>query len=133
LSTSGKGDEMSRRGPNERMPGRSLLPVEYQGELVALASADRFHIVAPSLAARAAGDAELRFVAYMCLCVREISLGNVYGPFSSALAERWARAALVDEAALAQAPEAHDAELAALWRVPLEQLKRAREDARSGE
>ena len=72
----------------------SLVPIEYRGELVALASRDRFHIIAPWLAARAPGDPELRFVAFMCLCYAQVASGAIPGPFTSELAERWARSAL---------------------------------------
>lgn len=44
------------------------MPVEYRGELVALVSGERFHIVSARLAERPPGDAELRFVALMCAC-----------------------------------------------------------------
>jgi len=71
-----------------------LEPVEYEGELVALVSADRAHIVSPRLLVRPAGDPKLRFVAYMCLFgTNELSAGR---GFDSRAAEAWARAALLD-------------------------------------
>jgi hypothetical protein len=48
----------------------ALVPVEYRGQLVALVSARRIHIIAPWLLERPPGDPELRFVAYMCLLRR---------------------------------------------------------------
>src|SRR4051794_22041072 len=42
-----------------------LVPIEYRGQLVALVSIRRIHIIAPWLLARPSGDPELRFVAYM--------------------------------------------------------------------
>jgi hypothetical protein len=107
----------------------SLVPVEYLGDLVALVSARRFHIVAPWLADRPAGDPDLRFVAYMCACYAEITAGRLPGPFTSAAAERWARGALVDQLALEQ-DGASDEELAARWSVPVAQIRIARWELR---
>ena len=71
-----------------------LEPVEYQGELVALVSAERVHIVSPRLLERPAGDPDLRVVAYMCLFgASELSAGR---GVDSHAAEAWARAALAD-------------------------------------
>src|SRR5690349_21636559 len=71
-----------------------LVPIEYDGELVALVSAERVHIISPRLAARPAGDPELRFVAYMCLCCGEVLRGNLPGPYTQELGELWARQAV---------------------------------------
>jgi hypothetical protein len=71
-----------------------LEPVEYEGELVALVSAHRVHIVSPRLLERPGGDPDLRFVAYMCLFgATELSAGR---EFDSHAAEAWARTALTD-------------------------------------
>ena len=71
-----------------------LEPIEFEGELVALVSPDRVHIVSPRLLERPAGDPDLRFVAYMCLyATSKLSAGR---EFDSRDAEAWARAALVD-------------------------------------
>lgn len=104
-----------------------LVPIEYRGELVALASRRRFHIVAPWLAAKARGDPDLRFVAYMCLCYAEVAAGRLSAPFSSELAERWSRFALLDPSELAAASES-DEELALRWNVPVDQVRMARSD-----
>ena len=70
-----------------------LEPIEYCGELVALVSADRVHIVAPWLAERPVGDPDLGFVAFMCAFgCREISAGR---SVDSIAAESWARQAIV--------------------------------------
>src|SRR3954447_25350222 len=71
-----------------------LVPIEYQGQLVALVSAQRIHIIAPWLATRPAGDPELRFVAYMCLCCGEVLRGQLPGPYTQELGELWAREAV---------------------------------------
>ena len=71
-----------------------LEPVEYEGELAALVSADRVHIVSPRLLERPAGDPDLRLVAYMCLFgASELNAGR---EFDSQVAEAWARAVLMD-------------------------------------
>jgi hypothetical protein len=71
-----------------------LVPIEYDGELVALVSAERVHIISPRLATRPAGDPDLRFVAYMCLCCGEVLRGQLPGPYTQELGELWAREAL---------------------------------------
>jgi hypothetical protein len=71
-----------------------LVPIEYSGELVALVSARRVHIVAPWLLECPAGDPELRFVAYMCLCCGEVLNGRLPGPYTVELGEQWARRAV---------------------------------------
>jgi hypothetical protein len=71
-----------------------VVPIEYQGELVALVSAERVHIISPRLATRPAGDPDLRFVAYMCLCCGEVLRGRLPGPYTQDLGELWARQAL---------------------------------------
>lgn len=101
------------------------MPIEYRGELVALASARRFYIVAPWLAATEAGDPDLRFVAHMCLCYSEVAAGRLSAPFSSKLAERWSRLALIDPEQLADATEG-DEELARRWNVPVDEVRLAR-------
>jgi hypothetical protein len=72
-----------------------LIPVEYRGELVALPSRERVHIVSPWLSERPSGDPDLRFVASMCACWGEVLNGRLSGPMSNKLAERWAREALI--------------------------------------
>lgn len=71
-----------------------LVPIEYEGQLVALVSMRRIHIVAPWLATRPAGDPELRLVVFMCLYCAEILHGRLPGPYASGTAETWARFAL---------------------------------------
>ena len=56
-----------------------LEPIEYRGELVVLVGADRFHLIAPRLLACPAGDAELRFVTFMCVLLAS-HRGRVDGP-----------------------------------------------------
>src|SRR4051794_21896222 len=82
-----------------------LVPIEYRGQLVALVSSRRVHIIAPWLATRPAGDPELRFVAFMALCCNEVLQGRLPGPYTNELGERWAHRALV----LAGSPAAESA------------------------
>jgi hypothetical protein len=108
----------------------ALVPIEYAGQLVALVSTRRIHIVAPWLRTRPAGDPELRFVAYMCLCCGEVLNGRLPGPFSAELAEAWARCALIEDDDVAT-DAAGDAELAKRLRVPVEQIALVRAAAAS--
>jgi hypothetical protein len=71
-----------------------LVPIEYHGQLVALVSTRRIHVIAPWLLASPAGDPDLRFVAYMCICCAEVLNGRLAGPYTEELGVRWARAAL---------------------------------------
>jgi hypothetical protein len=100
-----------------------LVPVEYAGELVALVSPERVHIIAPWLLDRPAGDPDLRFVAFICACCGEVLNGRLPGPFTSELGETWARIALIDTTELTALD---DADAAAILNVPVEQLQRAR-------
>jgi hypothetical protein len=103
-----------------------LVPVEYRGELVALVSRERIHIVSPWLRERPVGDPDLRFVAYMCMCCGEVLNGRLSGPFSNELAEQWARLALIDPAALTALSAMPDAEASRALNVPVGQLSVAR-------
>jgi len=81
----------------------TLVPIEYYGELVALVSPRRVHIISPRLRAAAVGDRDLMFVALMCACCSEVLAGNLPGPYTDALGETWARRALA-----VSAPYRHD-------------------------
>jgi hypothetical protein len=59
--------------------------IVYGGRLVALAGPRRCYFLTDDLQ-----PAEVRFVAAMCLCSREVREGRLPGPFTSELAERWA-------------------------------------------
>jgi hypothetical protein len=103
-----------------------LVPVEYRGELVALVSRERVHLISPRMRTLQTGDPELRFVAYMCAYCGEVLNGRLPGPLTSELAERWARAALIAPPALAALGTSSDAEAADALNVPLEQIRVAR-------
>jgi hypothetical protein len=103
-----------------------LVPVEYRGELVALVSRERAHIISPWLLERPAGDPDLRFVAFMCACGWEVLNGRVGGPFTSELAEQWARLALIAADELEALDALTDTEAAAALNVPADQVRAAR-------
>jgi hypothetical protein len=106
-----------------------MVPVEYRGELVALVSARRVHIVAPWLLARPSGDPDLRFVAFMCAYAAQVMTGAIREPFSSELAETWARRALLDNHVVAELDALDDADAARSLNVPVEQIRSARQVA----
>jgi hypothetical protein len=106
-----------------------LVPIEYRGELVALVSRDRVHIVSPWLLNRPAGDPDLRFVTFMCACCGEVLNGRLLYPFTSELAERWARSALIAPDELALLHGVSDREAASALNVPPEQLHEARSES----
>ena len=97
-----------------------LEPVEYRGELVALVSAERVHIVAPWLLERPAGDPDLRFVAFMC-AFASIELG-AQRPCDAHAAEAWARRALIDIGCVDTRAGLAIGDVARVMRVPEEQL-----------
>ncbi len=107
-----------------------LVPVEYRGQLVALVSRERIHIIAPWLLERPPGDPELRFIAFMCLYFGEVLNGQLPGPPSSSLAEQWARQALIPDADLAALRRCTDAQIATALNAPLEQIQHARRAGR---
>jgi hypothetical protein len=103
-----------------------VIPVEYRGELVALVSRERIHIISPRLSERPTGDPELRFVGYMCACYVEALNGRLPGDITSDIAERWARAALLGPDALRAVAERADIDAARALNVPLAQLRAPR-------
>jgi hypothetical protein len=93
--------------------------VYYGGDIVAVVGKRRFWLIDDKLDAATAW-----FVSVMCLCKREVDEGRIEGPFTSELAERWARLILI-------APRANnvalsDADLARELGVPAEQVTPAR-------
>lgn len=72
----------------------TLVPIEYRGELVALVSPTRIHIVSPRLRACPPEDHDFRFVTFMCLCCGEALNGRLPGPYSNDIGEMWAERAM---------------------------------------
>ena len=103
-----------------------LVPVEYRGELVALASRERFHIVSPRLAARPAGDPELRFIAMMCACWGSAIEYGWSSRITSAAIEEITRRVLITGESLTGVSRLTDQRAAEALNVPVEQLRLAR-------
>lgn len=61
-------------------------PIVCDGRLVALAAPARCYFLAADLTAE-----QFRVASAMCLCSREVRAGRLEGPFTTELAERWAR------------------------------------------
>ena len=71
-----------------RMQVPDLQPVERDGELIALVSRDRVHIVSPRLFGLPAGDRELSHAAYTALlCSLELAAGH---EIDAVAAAQWA-------------------------------------------
>jgi hypothetical protein len=66
-----------------------LHPIVCNGLLAAVAGHHRCYFLTDELT-----DEQLRLVAAMCLCSREVRAGRLERPFTPELAERWARAFL---------------------------------------
>jgi hypothetical protein len=66
--------------------GEHTHPIVIDGRFVALAGPARCHLLVDDLS-----DDELQRVAAMCMCSREVRAGRLDGPFTSELAEQWAR------------------------------------------
>ncbi|WP_028065596.1 hypothetical protein [Solirubrobacter soli] len=77
----------------------TLVPIEYHGELVALVSLRRTHIISPRLLSAQVGDKDLQFVALMCACCAEVLAGGIPGPYTDALGAEWAERVLRASAA----------------------------------
>jgi hypothetical protein len=103
-----------------------LVPIEYRGELVALVSRERVHLVSPRMRTLQAGDPELRFVAYMCAYCGEVLNGRLPGPLTNEMAEQWARAALIAPSELAGLSACSDSEAGQALNVPPDQVRVAR-------
>jgi hypothetical protein len=99
------------------MSGRSELII-YRGRIVAIAGPRRVQFV------DGLDPIDLRFVAAMALCKREVDEGRIAGPFTSELAARWARLMLVGPHNAAK--ELSDHELAERIDVPEDQVVLAR-------
>ena len=61
-------------------------PIVCDGRLAALAGRERCYFLTDDLT-----DRQFQLVAAMCLCSREVRAGRLEGPFTTELAERWAR------------------------------------------
>ena len=103
-----------------------IVPVVYEGELVAAVSQARVHILAPWLLGRRVGDPELRFVAMMCAYAGQVLGGALPGPYRDDIAEEWARAALIGDEDLSSVDALVSEAAASVLAVPIGQLRAAR-------
>ena len=71
-----------------------LRPVIWNGELVALAGRERFHILAPRLLVDDAPTTELTYVVLLCLYHRQVLTGALPPCPEPNVAERWANTLL---------------------------------------
>jgi hypothetical protein len=60
--------------------------IVFDGRLVALAAPNRCYFLTDELTAE-----QFQLAAVMCLCSREVRAGRLEGPFTTELAEMWAR------------------------------------------
>jgi hypothetical protein len=100
----------------------------YHGWPLALAAPDRVHFH-PALAALAEldeSDPLVRFACALAVHAFEIDTGLIEGPFDQARAERYARELLMPADDFAPLVALADAELAALFGVPVEQVRARR-------
>ena len=74
----------------------TLQPINYQGRLVACATAQRW-ILCGELDARPPGDPERTFVIYMCAYAGAVLRGQLPGPYTDHRARAYARAALIPD------------------------------------
>lgn len=105
---------------------RSLL-VCHQGEPAALVSL-RYLSFVGDLRHLPPGDPSVRIVVYMAYYAQLVLAGEVPGRYTDDDAERFARLALIDPVELARHGDESDQALAARYRVPVPQVKRARRE-----
>ena len=104
-------------GLSEKLRGTPF--VAFRGEIVAVAGATRVYFATDDL-----DPASQWFVSVMCLCKREVDEGRLEGPFTSELAERWARLILIGPHAFDAGIDDHV--IAARLGVPIDQVALAR-------
>jgi hypothetical protein len=106
-----------------------LQPITYRGRLVACVPAVHVFVV-DRLQRRPPDDPELSFVLFMCAYARDVIVGELPGPYSDEHARAYARAALIP-AELIERPLADVVRTAGALRVPVDELRQAREEHRS--
>jgi hypothetical protein len=95
--------------------------VVYRDRIVAVTAPRRCYLTVDDL-----DVASLRFVMAMCLCNHEVLEGRLKGPFTSELAEQWARLILIGPSNAATSLS--DADLAEELCVPVDQVALARSE-----
>jgi hypothetical protein len=102
--------------------------VLYRGWPLALAQPDRVHLhpALDALAERDVSEPLVRFACTLALHAFEIHSSLIQGPFDQARAERYARDLLMPADDFAPLAGSADADLAALFGVPVEQVETRR-------
>ncbi len=80
--------------PSGVMDYEPLRPVTWNGDLVALAGRERFHLLAPRLLAADTPTAELEYAVLLCLYHRQVLTGALPASAEPQVAERWVDALL---------------------------------------
>jgi hypothetical protein len=101
--------------------------VAYENEPVARVSAESVEFL-PATTQLAPGEARLRLVMYMVRYAELVARGERPAPYDDEDAERFARRALIDPTELAAHCADSDEQLAGRFRLPAEQLAKARRE-----
>ena len=111
----------------------SSILVEYRGEPAALVGGRRLSFLG-DVRHLPPGHPVVRVVAHMAFYAQLVLVGETPGPYDDHGAQRFARFALIDFDQLDRRAGESDASLAARFRIPLEQIPRARRElgARDG-
>jgi len=104
----------------------STILVTYEGAPAALVGARRFSFLGDARHLPP-GHPVVRVVAYMAYYAQLVLSGDM-GDYNDQDAERFARSALIDYEQLAVRSAESDEALAAQLRIPIEQVKKAREE-----
>lgn len=104
-------------------PSEGVRRISYGGHTVAFADGDRV-LLSPEVAARPLGDPLRRFVGAMCAFSAEVDSGEIPGEYDDERAARHARMALIPVEELLPLLGSPPEELAELFAVPLEEVRR---------
>ena len=105
----------------------TTITIRYRRRVAARAGAERFHLAA-HIQALPDGHPDKRVVAFMALYAREILLGTQPGTYTDTDALTFARLALVDPDTWAAHHHLDDDQLAAVLKLPTDQIPAARRD-----
>ena len=110
-------------------PREGVNLIVYNGEIVAVAGASRFHLT-PRIETLHERDPLRVFVSFMAAYALRVRDGSAAGPYSDDRAEGFARLALIDdnEFRVMVAQRLPDELIAGHFGVPIEQIARKRED-----
>jgi hypothetical protein len=111
---------------NEQVTPSSIL-IQYRGTPAALVNARQLSFLG-EVRHLPPGNPIVKVVAHMGYYAQLVLSGRMPGPYTDGDAERFARLALIDEGELALLGGATDAELAARFGVPIEEVVKARRE-----